>query len=120
MSLKILIPIFFVLNVMISGVKNPTHKDINCVQIVTGEIRDHYTKELLAGVEIMLIDDSNNVLKSFKVKKDANFSFEVKCNSNYKIKAKKQGYNLQEKEFKTTKKKGEIMKLMILLGINKE
>ncbi len=120
MLLKISLPILFVLNMFISDVNIAKNNDADCVQNVSGEVRDKNLRELLEGVEVMLLDDSDNVLKSIVIKKDAVFSFKVKCNSNYTIKAQKKGYKLQEKEFKTTRKKGETMKLMIILGLHKE
>ncbi len=119
MLLKISLPILFVLNMFVSDVNRTINVDSDCVQNIIGEIRDLDSKELLGEVEVILIDDSNEVMKTVKVEKDAVFSFEVNCSSNYKIKAQKKGYKLQEKAFKTTPKKGKTMKLMIILSLHK-
>lgn len=87
-----------------------------CIQLVMGEVRDKNTTDLLPGSEVILSDKDGNVLQTAVVKDDATFSFEVNCETEYKLEGKKIGYTPQSKSFTTSNEADKELKLLILLG----
>ena len=87
-----------------------------CHQTVMGEVRDKNTTELLAGAEVVLNDKDGNVLKTFVVQDDGIFSFEIDCETEYKLEGKKVGYTPQSKTFTTSNEADKELKMLILLG----
>ncbi len=87
-----------------------------CHQTVMGEVRDKNTTELLAGAEVVLNDKDGNLLKTFVVQDDGIFSFEIDCETEYKLEGKKVGYTPQSKTFTTSNEADKELKMLILLG----
>lgn len=87
-----------------------------CLQVVTGEVRDKNTTDLLPGAEVVLSDKDGNVLQTTVVKDDATFSFEINCETEYKLEGKKLEYTPQIKTFTTSNEADKELKLLILLG----
>jgi outer membrane protein OmpA-like peptidoglycan-associated protein len=87
-----------------------------CIQLVMGEVRDKNTTDLLPGSEVILSDKDGTVLQTAVVKDDATFSFEVNCETEYKLEGKKIGYTPQSKSFTTSNEADKELKLLILLG----
>ena len=87
-----------------------------CHQTVMGEVRDKNTTELLPGSEVVLNDKDGNMLKTFVVQDDGIFSFEIDCETEYKLEGKKVGYTPQSKTFTTSNEADKELKMLILLG----
>ena len=87
-----------------------------CHQTVMGEVRDKNTTELLPGAEVVLNDKDGNLLKTFVVQDDGVFSFEIDCETEYKLEGKKVGYTPQSKTFTTSNVADKQLKMLILLG----
>jgi outer membrane protein OmpA-like peptidoglycan-associated protein len=87
-----------------------------CHQTVMGEVRDKNTTELLPGAEVVLNDKDGNMLKTFVVQDDGIFSFEIDCETEYKLEGKKVGYTPQSKAFTTSNEADKELKMLILLG----
>lgn len=90
--------------------------EFKCKQIIAGEVRDKNTTDLLPGAEVVLSDKDGNVLESQVVKEEATFSFEVLCETEYKLEGKKVNYTPQTKGFTTSDEADIESKLLILLG----
>ena len=116
MSVKLFLIILFATSILNLEENSSIENSSSCFQNITGEVRDRSSQELLPKTKIILIDGSDNVIETVVVEKNATFSFEVDCNTSYRIKALKIGYKSQEKEFKTSKKKRKITRLLIILG----
>jgi outer membrane protein OmpA-like peptidoglycan-associated protein len=65
---------------------------IECKQIVSGEIRDMETDELIPGAIISIYSHNNILISSHPVGSDAKFSFELACRGNYRLEASKFDY----------------------------
>jgi len=87
-----------------------------CKQLITGEVRDRNTTDLLAGAEVILSDKDGNVIETQITKEDAVFSFNVLCQTEYKLEGKKLNYTPQTKGFTTDNVADKENKLLILLG----
>ena len=90
--------------------------EFTCLQVVTGEVRDKNTTNLLPGAEVVLSDKDGNMLESVVVGEDGVFRFEVTCESDYKLDGKKVEYTSQSKSFTTSNEADKELKLLILLG----
>ncbi len=73
-----------------------------CIQIVSGTVFDKNTKLPLANTEITLFDGKQEINKSTTDNKGA-FSFNINCDTNYKIVAIKTDYNSNSVTFSTDK-----------------
>ncbi len=90
--------------------------EFKCKQLVTGEVRDKNTTDLLPGAEVVLSDEDGNKIESMTVGADGVFSFEVLCETVYKLEGKKINYTPQSKGFTTDNEADKESKLLILLG----
>ena len=90
--------------------------EFKCKQLITGEVRDKNTTDLLPGTEVVLSDKDGNELETQIVKEDAVFSFSVLCETEYKLEGKKVNYTPQAKGFTTDNTADKENKLLILLG----
>ncbi len=90
--------------------------EFKCKQLVTGEVRDKNTTDLLPGAEVVLSDEEGNVLESMIVGEDGVFTFNVICETVYKLEGKKINYTPQSKGFTTDNEADKESKLLILLG----
>ncbi len=87
-----------------------------CLQVVKGEVRDRNTESLLPGTEVILSDKDDNVIETIIVKEDATFSFEINCETEYKLEGKKVGFTPQSKTFTTSNEADKELLMKILLG----
>ncbi len=87
-----------------------------CLQVVKGEVRDRNTTDLLAGTEVVLSDKDGNVIETVITKEDATFTFEINCETEYKLEGKKANFTPQTKTFTTSNEADKELKLLILLG----
>lgn len=73
-----------------------------CNQVVNGVARDKDTQELLPGATVIVLDDKGEELFS-KVasEEDASFSFELPCDTPFKLVGTAQGYLREELDSKT-------------------
>ena len=73
-----------------------------CNQVISGIARDKDSQELLPGTTIVLLDAEGKELATKIVNEvDATFSFELPCNTPFKIIASNQGYLQEELDAKT-------------------
>jgi len=80
----------------------PVKKYFDCQQKITGVVMNADTRELLTNVKIELFDQDDKNLGSFNSgEKDASFSFEQSCNTNYTLRAYREGYSTGELKLKT-------------------
>ncbi|HHB52575.1 MAG TPA: carboxypeptidase regulatory-like domain-containing protein, partial [Saprospiraceae bacterium] len=80
-------------------VKNIELTPIKCTQFITGTIIDKQTNATLENVNVSLI--VNNKVKETKIT-NGTYNFEVDCNKEYKITAKKDNFETTEISFKTS------------------
>ncbi len=75
---------------------------IECLQEITGVVKDIETQELIPDALIILYDAKGKELESFISSKDkASFSFQQACNTSYTIKGYLEGYLIGEMDIKT-------------------
>ena len=75
---------------------------IECLQTITGAVRDKKTQELLPGALVAILDSEGNQLQMTAAKEDtAEYSFEVPCASDYKLVGTNDGYLRLEQEVST-------------------
>ena len=70
----------------------------DCKQFIAGTLTDKTTKMPLPNARVQLLNTDGKVLQSLVTTTDATFRFSVECASQYRIEAKKEGY---EDNFKT-------------------
>jgi len=87
-----------------------------CLQAVNGEVRDRNSGALLPGTEVVLSDKDDNVIETIIVKEDATFSFEINCETEYKLEGKKVDYTAQSKAFTTSNEADKELQMTIHLG----
>jgi outer membrane protein OmpA-like peptidoglycan-associated protein len=85
-----------------------------CKQFVTGVVKDEDTQELLVGGVVTLFDTKGNKVATKIVGDDASYSFELECEYEYLIMAKKESY-LDNDKLLTTSNKSEEQQLDLLL-----
>lgn len=71
-------------------------RKISCDQLLSGIISDVKTDETISDAEIILQDSRFNILDTVISDSFGNYSFNVKCNEKYYLKAKKKDYNVAE------------------------
>ncbi|MEN8123810.1 MAG: OmpA family protein [Bacteroidota bacterium] len=87
-----------------------------CKQLITGEVKDKNTMELIKGANIVLKDSINNEINNIVVNDDGTFSLKVECETTYNLEGQKEGYTSQTKLFTTNNEANKNTKLLILLG----
>ncbi|RMA58459.1 OmpA family protein [Ulvibacter antarcticus] len=80
-----------------------------CEISIKGTVIDVDDLSLIEGAEVTLLDGDNNIVDTFVVKSDAAFSFMADCDSDYALRASKNGYQPNEKLISTPDKSGEIV-----------
>jgi len=93
---------------------------VACEQEVSGIVRDYDTEELLPGMELILFDEDEKRLASFRSnKKDATFSFKQSCNSTYTLKGYLDGNLIGKQAIKTVNDlNAEPMKIVVNLDLS--
>ena len=71
-------------------------RKMSCDQLLSGILTDLKTNETVTDAEIILQDSRFNVLDTVMSDSFGNYSFNVKCNEKYYLKAKKKDYNVAE------------------------
>ena len=75
---------------------------VECYQKIQGKVIDSNDKSNISDAIITLYDENNKILQTLTVKKDASFTFDIKCDMNYLIKASKAGFTDTEIKFNST------------------
>lgn len=87
-----------------------------CRQMITGEVRDQNTTEIVRGAVVAVKDVEGNVIEEVVVGEDGVFELPVYCDTDYKLEGSKEGYTTQRKTLKTSMEADKTLKLLILLG----
>ena len=90
--------------------------EFKCKQIITGEVRDKNTTEIIVGASMILKDADKNEVENIIVGEDGVFKFSVDCETAYTLVGEKDGYTPQTKSLTTSKDADRILKLLVLLG----
>ncbi len=64
-----------------------------CKQVISGEIRDKETNEIISGAIVSMYTHNNILLSSYPTKSDGKFTFELACRGNYRVEATQVGYD---------------------------
>jgi len=90
--------------------------EFKCLQVVKGEVRDRNTTALLPGSEVILSDKDGNAIETVITEDDATFTFEISCQTDYKLEGRKADFTPQTKTFTTSNEADKELNLLILLG----
>jgi len=66
--------------------------EFDCLQKITGTVRDKISNEVLVGATIKVIDEDNKEVLSTITDSDGNYSLELDCNKGNFVRALKEGY----------------------------
>jgi len=73
-----------------------------CNQVVNGVTRDKDTEELLPGTDVVVLDsEGNELFTKVSSEEDASFSFELPCDTSFKLVGTTTGYLREELDSKT-------------------
>ena len=86
-----------------------------CEQTLNGTVLDQETNEAVAMANVMLLNDTGDVLVETTAAMDGTFVFEMKCSSQYSIRAFKNDYTTTEKSFVTSNTFGETLTKTLFL-----
>jgi len=87
-----------------------------CKQLITGEVRDKSTTEIIRGASVTIKDEAGNIVESVIVNNEGMFAILVSCETLYYLEGSKEGYTAQSKKLTTSNEADKKMKLLILLG----
>ena len=87
-----------------------------CRQLITGEVRDQNTTEIIRGAVVAIKDMDGNVVKEVVVDEEGVFELAAYCDTSYKLEGSKEGYTTQSKSLTTSMEADKKLKLLILLG----
>ena len=66
--------------------------EFDCIQKITGTVRDKISNEVLVGATVKVIDEDNKEVLSTITDSDGNYSLELDCNKGNFVRALKEGY----------------------------
>lgn len=92
----------------------------DCKQFIAGIATDETTQQPLANVKVQLLDSDGKVLENRTTGEDASFKFTVSCESNYRVAAKKEGYEDNFKTVQTDKERNLVKDASLTLFSVKE
>ncbi len=87
-----------------------------CRQLITGEVRDQNTTEIIRGAVVAIKDTDGNVVEEVVVDEEGVFELSAYCDTSYKLEGSKEGYTTQSKSLTTSMEADKKLKLLILLG----
>ena len=87
-----------------------------CEQLITGEVRDKNTTEIIQGANVTIKDAEGNIVETVVVNEEGMFTIPVNCETLYYLEGSKEGYTTQSKKFTTSNEADKKTKLLILLG----
>jgi len=90
--------------------------EFKCKQVISGEVRDKNTTEIIEGATVVLKDSEGNELENITVDEEGIFSFSVDCETAYTLIGQKESYTSQSKSFTTSDEADKRLKLLVLLG----
>jgi len=70
-----------------------------CTQVAEGVVTDKKTNALIPGATVVLYDEAGKALDNMVVGFDAKFSFDIDCESSYKVIGSKDNYTEDTEEF---------------------
>ena len=91
-----------------------TFEITECEQLVSGTVQDKDTNDLIPDAIVVLYDGQGKELERTSVGVDATFQFDLKCKTEYIIRAEKDTYSSDEKRFTTPTKKQELLTQLLL------
>lgn len=65
---------------------------LDCIQEVTGTVRDRISNEVLAGATVKIIDEENNEVSSTITDSNGNYILELDCSKGNFVRASRDGY----------------------------
>ncbi|MEC3966019.1 OmpA family protein [Flagellimonas halotolerans] len=65
---------------------------LDCIQEVTGTVRDRISNEVLAGATVKIIDEENNEISSTITDSDGNYILQLDCSKGNFVRASRDGY----------------------------
>ncbi|WP_222983620.1 OmpA family protein [Flagellimonas meishanensis] len=65
---------------------------LDCIQDVTGTVRDRISNEVLAGATVMVIDEENNEVSSTITDAEGNYVLQLDCSKGNFVRASRDGY----------------------------
>ncbi len=90
--------------------------NFRCKQLITGEVRDKNTTEIIKGANVSIKDAEGNLVQDVVVDDEGMFSIPVNCETEYILEGNKEGYTPQSKTFTTSNEADKKLKLLVLLG----
>lgn len=87
-----------------------------CKQLITGEVRDKNTTEIIQGAKVSIKDAEGNIVEEVEVDEEGVFAIPVSCETAYTLEGSKEGYTTQRKALTTSNEADKKLKLLILLG----
>ena len=66
--------------------------ELDCVQDITGTVRDRISNQILAGATVMIIDEDNKQVSSTKTDDRGMYQLDLNCNKGNFVRAQKEGY----------------------------
>lgn len=87
-----------------------------CRQLITGEVRDQNTTEIIPGAVVAVKDSVGQLVEEVTVNEEGVFEIPVYCDTKYYLEGTKDGYTPQRKMLTTDMQADKRMKLLILLG----
>jgi outer membrane protein OmpA-like peptidoglycan-associated protein len=90
--------------------------EFKCKQLITGEVRDKNTTEIIQGAKVSIKDAEGNIVEEVVVDDEGVFAIPVNCETAYLLEGKKEGYTTQKKSLTTSNEADKKIKLLILLG----
>jgi len=90
--------------------------NFKCKQLVTGEVRDKNTTEIIQGASIIVKDTEGKEVANVEVDVEGMFSIPVDCETAYYLEGSKIGYTSQSKSLTTSNVADKKIKLLVLLG----
>jgi outer membrane protein OmpA-like peptidoglycan-associated protein len=90
--------------------------EFKCKQLITGEVRDKNTTDIVEGAKVSIKDTDGNIVEEVEVGEDGVFSLAVYCETEYTLEGSKEGYTSQRKSLTTSNEADKKLKLLILLG----
>ena len=87
-----------------------------CRQLITGEVRDKNTTDIIRGAIVAIKDTEGNVVEEVVVGEDGVFELAAYCETTYQLEGSKEGYTSQKKTLTTSLEADKTLKLLILLG----
>ncbi len=89
-------------------------RKITCEQLLAGNVIDDETGDFLGDAQVILLDPNFNIVKELYANEFGHYSFAVKCNTNYYIRANKLRYETKEVEIFIPKEYGKTTLIMPL------